>query len=49
MLDEEKKKLRAVKCVDLSDADDACRSAYLNEIKLLLSLKNSGCVVEMFD
>uniref|UniRef100_A0A915PJQ4 Protein kinase domain-containing protein n=1 Tax=Setaria digitata TaxID=48799 RepID=A0A915PJQ4_9BILA len=49
VLDEEQKKLRAVKCVDLSEADYSCRSAYLNEIKLLLSLKDTGCVVEMFD
>ncbi|KAL3985312.1 Protein kinase domain family protein [Acanthocheilonema viteae] len=49
VLDERKKKLRAVKCVDLSEADYSCRSAYLNEIKLLLSLKDTGCVVEMSD
>ncbi|KAK6108186.1 Protein kinase domain family protein [Brugia pahangi] len=49
VLDERQKKLRAVKCVDLSEADYCCRSAYLNEIKLLLSLKDTGCVVEMFD
>ncbi|KAM3717325.1 Dual specificity protein kinase TTK [Dirofilaria immitis] len=49
VLDERQKKLRAVKCVDLSEADYSCRSAYLNEIKLLLSLKDTGCVVEMSD
>uniref|UniRef100_A0A0R3S1R9 Protein kinase domain-containing protein n=1 Tax=Elaeophora elaphi TaxID=1147741 RepID=A0A0R3S1R9_9BILA len=49
VLDESQKKLRAVKCVDLSEADRSCRSAYLNEIKLLLSLKDTGCVVEMSD
>lgn len=49
VLDERQKKLYAVKCVDLSEADDSCRNAYLNEIKLLLSLKDTGCVVEMFD
>ncbi|VDK80686.1 unnamed protein product [Litomosoides sigmodontis] len=49
VLDERQKKLRAVKCVDLSEADYSCRSAYLNEIKLLHSLKDTGCVVEMSD
>ncbi|VDN40697.1 unnamed protein product [Gongylonema pulchrum] len=41
VLDEEQKKLQAVKCVDLSEADAACRSAYLNEIKLLIRIVHS--------
>ncbi|VDK64749.1 unnamed protein product [Onchocerca ochengi] len=49
VLDERQKKLYAVKCVDLSEANYSCRNAYLNEIKLLLSLKDTGCVVEMSD
>uniref|UniRef100_A0A0M3IMQ9 Protein kinase domain-containing protein n=1 Tax=Ascaris lumbricoides TaxID=6252 RepID=A0A0M3IMQ9_ASCLU len=44
VLDETKKKCRAVKFVDLSEADNATKEAYLNEIKLLLELKDSGVV-----
>ncbi|KHN77955.1 Dual specificity protein kinase Ttk [Toxocara canis] len=43
------KKCQALKFVDLSEADSAVREAYLNEIKLLVDLKNSGCVVQLFD
>ncbi|MFH4981274.1 hypothetical protein AB6A40_007983 [Gnathostoma spinigerum] len=49
VLDETKKKCRALKCVDLSDADALTRQAYLNEIKLLMDLKDSGCVVVLLD
>uniref|UniRef100_A0A915BW06 Protein kinase domain-containing protein n=1 Tax=Parascaris univalens TaxID=6257 RepID=A0A915BW06_PARUN len=49
VLDETRKKCRAVKFVDLSEADSATKEAYLNEIKLLLELKDSGCVVQLFD
>lgn len=49
VLDDKNKKLVAVKCVDLSEADNPTRTAYINEIKLLHSLKDTGCVVEMFD
>ncbi|VDM97830.1 unnamed protein product [Thelazia callipaeda] len=49
VLDRKYKRLLAIKCVDLLEADNDVRNAYINEIKLLKSLSDSGCVVEMLD
>ena len=39
----------AIKCVDLSRADQCVRRAYENEIELLRSLQSSPYVIRMFD
>uniref|UniRef100_A0A915KR16 Uncharacterized protein n=1 Tax=Romanomermis culicivorax TaxID=13658 RepID=A0A915KR16_ROMCU len=46
---EESKICYAIKCVDLSDADDILIKAYKNEIWLLKALQSSNRVVKMFD
>ncbi|VDD85766.1 unnamed protein product [Enterobius vermicularis] len=49
VLDYADSKLCALKCVDLSRTDAVQRGAYLNEIKLLKRLSNTGCVVKLYD
>uniref|UniRef100_A0A915DGI3 Protein kinase domain-containing protein n=1 Tax=Ditylenchus dipsaci TaxID=166011 RepID=A0A915DGI3_9BILA len=39
----------AIKCVDVSNADECVKNAYENEIKLLKDLQGSPYVIKMFD
>jgi len=47
--DEEKKTVVAIKRVDLSDADEACYTGYVNEIKMLSQLQGEDRIVKLFD
>ncbi|XP_014667494.1 PREDICTED: probable serine/threonine-protein kinase mkcC [Priapulus caudatus] len=49
VLDSEKKRYLAVKCVDLDGADDVTIKSYENEITLLRRLEYSGKVIKLHD